>query len=58
VVHSRDDKEVGVAHEVKSPENQPQISQMAMGQYWLGKTKPKKSFQIDPKYFQKVTTEF
>jgi len=36
VVHSRDDEEVGVAHEVKSPENQPQISQMAMGQYWLG----------------------
>ena len=23
VVHSRDDKEVGVAHKVKSPENQP-----------------------------------
>jgi len=35
VVHSRDDKEVGVAHEVKSPDNQPQISQMAMRQYWL-----------------------
>ena len=27
------------------------------GQYWLGKTKPKKSFQIDPKYFQTVATE-
>jgi len=39
VVHSRDDEEVGVAREVKSPENQPQISQMAMGQYWLS---PKK----------------
>jgi len=27
-------------------------------QYWLGNTKPKKSFQIDPKHFQKVATEF
>jgi len=36
VVHSSDDQEVGVAHEVKSPENQPQTT---MGQYWLGRTK-------------------
>jgi len=41
VVHSRDYQEVGVTHEVRSPENQPQFSQIAMGQYWLGKTKPK-----------------
>jgi len=40
-VHSRDDEEVGVAHEVKSPVNQPQFSQKTMGQYWLGRTKPK-----------------
>jgi len=26
VAHSRDDEEVGVAHEVKSPKNQPQFS--------------------------------
>ena len=39
MVHSRDDQELGMAHEVKSPENQPQLSQMTMGQYWLGKTK-------------------
>jgi len=45
VVHSRDDEEVDVAHEVKSPENQPQISQMVIGQYWLGKTKPQKAFR-------------
>jgi len=51
VVHGRDDKEVGMAHKVKSPENQPQFSQMTMGQYWLG-------FQADSKYFQKVSTEF
>ena len=38
VVHSRDDQEVGMAHKAKSPENQPQLSQMMMGQYWLGKT--------------------
>jgi len=42
VAHSRDNEEVGVAHEVKSPKNQPQFSQTTMGQYWLGKTKPKK----------------
>jgi len=34
-------QEVGVAHEVKSPENQPQFSQKTMGQYWLCSTKPK-----------------
>jgi len=28
-----------MAYKVKSPENQPQFSQMTMGQYWLGKTK-------------------
>jgi len=32
MVHSRDDKEVGVAHEVKSPENQPEFSETTMGQ--------------------------
>ena len=31
VVHSRDNEEVGVAHEVKSPKNQPQFFQMMMG---------------------------
>jgi len=42
VVHSRDDEEVGVTHEVKSPKNQLQFSEMTMGQYWLGKTEPNK----------------
>jgi len=45
VVYSRDNEEVGMAHEVKSPENQPQFSQTTMGQYWLGKTKPKQAFR-------------
>ena len=54
VVHSRDDKELGEAHEVKSPENQPQISQIAMEQYWLGKTKPKKAFRLTRNAFKKV----
>jgi len=45
VVHSRDNEEVGVAHELKSLENQPQFSQMMMGQYWLGKTRPKQAFR-------------
>jgi len=58
VIHSRDDQEVGVVHEVISPENQPQLSQTMMGQYWLGKTKPKQVFRLDPKCFQNVATEF
>jgi len=45
VVHRKDDQEVGVAHKVESPENQPQFSQVMMGQYWLGKTKPKQAFR-------------
>jgi len=39
VVHSRDDKDVGMAQKVKSPENQPQFSQKTMGQYWLAPNK-------------------
>jgi len=31
---------------------------MTMGHYWLGKTKPKQAFQINPKRFQKAATEF
>ena len=38
VVHNRNDQEVGVAHEVKSPKKPASIFQMMMGQYWLGKT--------------------
>jgi len=57
VVHSRDEQEVGMVHEVQSPENQPQFPQTMMGQYWLGKTNAQTSFQIDPKCFQKVATE-
>ena len=37
--YSRDDQEVGVAHEVKSLKNQPQFFQTTMGQYWLGPNK-------------------
>ena len=43
MVHGRDDQEVGMAHEVKSTENQPH---MTMGQHWLGKTKPKQAFRL------------
>jgi len=39
---SRDNQEVGMACEVKSPENQPQFSQIMMGQYRLGKLSPNK----------------
>jgi len=47
-------KIVGVHHEEK-PAKIPYIT---MRQHWLGNTKPKKSFQIDLKRFQKVATEF
>jgi len=46
VVRSRDDKEVGVAHQVKSSKNQSQFSLTMMGQYWLGKYKPKQAFTL------------
>ena len=58
VVHSRDDEEVGVAHKVKSPENQPQFSQTTMGQYWLGKTKPKQAFRSTRNAFNKLPQNF
>jgi len=58
VVHSRDDEEVGMAHEVKSPENQPQFSQTMMGHYWLGKTKPKKAFRSTQNAFKKLPQNF
>jgi len=45
MVHSRNNKGVGVAHKVISPKNQPQLSHTTMGQYWLSV----KSFQIDLK---------
>jgi len=54
VVHSRDDEEVGMAHEVKSPKNHPQFSQTTMGQYWLGKTKPKQAFRSTQNAFKKL----
>jgi len=40
-----------MAHEIKSPNNQPQFSQTTKGQYWLGKA----YFQID--LLQKIATE-
>jgi len=58
MVHSRDDKEVGMAHEVKSPENQPQFSQTMMGYYWLGKNKPKQVFRSTRNAFKKLPQNF
>jgi len=58
VVHSRDDQEVGVAHKVKSPENQSQLSQATIGQYWLGKTNPKKAFRLTRNAFKKFPWNF
>ena len=58
VAHSGDDQEVGMAHKVKSPENQPQFYQMMMGQYWLGKTKPKQAFGSTQNAFKKLPWNF
>jgi len=58
VAHSRDKQEVGVAHEVKSSENQPQYSQTTMGQYWLGRTKPKQAFRSNQYAFKKLPQNF
>jgi len=44
---------MGVNHEVNL-----KISHNDDGQYWLGKTKPKTSFQIYLKHFQKVALKF
>jgi len=58
VVHSRGDEEIGMAHEVKSPKNQPQFSQMTMGQYWFGKIKPKQAFRSTQNAFKKLPWKF
>jgi len=58
VVHSRDVEDCGGAPRRKFPLKPAKIPYIKMWQYWLGNTKPKKSFQIDPKHFQKVATEF
>jgi len=46
VVYSREIAGVGVAHDIKSPENQPKFFQMTIRQYWLVKTKPEQAFRI------------
>ena len=54
VVHSRDDKEVGEAYEIVWPKTTPRFPKWRWGSIGQVKT----GFQIDPKYFQKVATEF
>jgi len=54
VAHSRDDQVVDMAYGVKSPKNQPQFSQMMMGQYWFGKTKPKQALRSTRNAFKKL----
>jgi len=56
--HNSDNQEVGVAHKVKSPENQPQFSQIMMRQYWLGKTKLKQAFRLTQNAFKKLPRNF
>ena len=57
MVHSREDEEVGMVHEVKSPENKTQFSQMTMGQHWLGELIPNK-LSGGAKILSKIATEF
>jgi len=57
VLYSRDHQGLGMAHKNITQKLASLLSQM-MWQHWLGKTKPKKSLQIDPKRFQQVATEF
>jgi len=47
-----------MAHKVISPKKQPQFFQMTMGQYWLGKTKPKKAFRLTRNAFKKLPQNF
>jgi len=58
LIHSRDDKGVGVTHEIKPPKHQPQISQKMIGQYWLDKTKPKQAFRLTRNSFKKLPQNF
>ena len=57
--HSRrNNQEVGVAHEVKSPKNQLQFFMTMIMQYWLGKTKPNKAFRSTRNAFKKGCHQF
>jgi len=58
VVHSRDHKAVGVAHEIISPKNQPQFSQKTIEQYWLGKTMPKYPWKLTQNAFKNLLQKF
>jgi len=54
VVHSWDDKEVGMAHKVKPAS----ISETTIGQYWLGTTKPKEALRSTQNAFKKLPRIF
>jgi len=58
VIHSRDDQEVGVAYKVKSPKKSASISQTMMGEYWLGKTKPKQTCRSTQNAFKELPWNF
>ena len=59
VVYSRDNKGVGMAHEIISPKKkQPQFPLMMIRQYWLGETKPKEAFRPTRNAFNKLLWNF
>ena len=46
MVHNRDHGGVGITcGPQNNTKNQPQFPQMTIGQYWLGKSKPKQAFR-------------
>ena len=53
VLYIKEQKGVGVAHEITSPKNQLQFSLMTMRQYWLSKAKPKQTFRSTRNTFNK-----
>jgi len=47
-----------MAHEIKLPKNQPQFSQMMMGQHWLDKIKATQAFKLTRNSFKKLQRNF
>jgi len=46
-----------MAHKI-IPKNQPLFSQTTMGQYWLGKIKPKQTSRLTQNTFKKLPWSF
>jgi len=58
VVHSRDDKGIGMAHKIIPPNNQPQVSLTTIGQYWLGPNKLSDQSEMPLKSFYGILKRY